>query len=595
MYVSRETYKNRIRIIIFIFSIFFVIFVSRLFYLQIVKYDRFFQLANSNRIKRLRIPAPRGNIYDKYGDIIAKTKPVYSLYVIPYDLKSVSSYLLSMYMDIPEDSLKKIIKNRSISPYQETRIKSAISDTLLSLIVSHKNQMQGVYLGVEPQRTYPYGTITGHITGYIGPVRKKEYLDTLKNKGYSLQDVIGRTGVEKEYEEYLKGKDGWRFVEVDAKGRELGPLREQKPIPPIKGNDLYLTIDINMQKLIDSLFNRYSAGAAVVMDVKTGDILAMYSKPSYDPTLFVKGISYKEWKKLVTDTLSPLWNRVIQGEYPPGSVFKIFIAGIGLNEGVVKPFTKQDYPCYGGMRIGNRYFKCWSKHGSLNLIEAIEQSCDVYFYQLGLKLGLDRIHRYGVECGFGRRTEVDIPGERKGLIPDSSWYNTKYGRYGWSRGHIANLSIGQGEVLLTPIQIATFFSGIGNQGVVYKPHIVYSIKDDKGDEIYRRKVEELLRLPFKDDVYSILDSAMVLVVNGDKGTARSCKLDSIVVMGKTGSAERGRKKTDALFASLAPADDPQICVVVVVENAGHGGGIAAPIAREIYRYYFNRRKNNEME
>ncbi len=592
MYIHHNLYKNRIKLFLLVIFIVYFLFIGRLFFLQIIKYKRFTQLSENNRIKRLRITAPRGDIYDCNNNLIATTNPVYSIYAIPHDLKPASSYMLSMYMGIKEDSLRKIIRKRSVSPYQETRVLSSISDTLLSMIVTHKNQLQGVYLSIEPQRTYLYKGITGHITGYIGPIRRREYLDSLKDKGYSLQDVIGRTGIEKYYEEYLKGKDGWRFVEVDATGRELGPLKEYNTVNATKGNSLYLTIDLNMQLLIDSLFNKYAAGAAVVMDVKTGDILAMYSKPYFNPTLFVKGIPYKMWNSLLTDTLAPLWNRAIQGEYPPGSVFKIFVAAIGLTENIVKSTTKQDYPCTGGMRIGNRTFNCWSKHGYLDLMHAIEQSCDVYFYQLGIKIGLNRIYKYGKSSGFGNYTGIDIPGERKGLLPDSSWYLSKYGKYGFGKGHVANLSIGQGEILLTPLQIASFFSSLANRGEILKPHIVKYIKDEKSKILYKRKIEIKSFLPFEDNVYPVLDSAMTLVVNGPKGTAKSCRLDSIVVMGKTGSSERGRKKTDALFASLAPAEDPEICVVVVVENSGHGGSVAAPIAREIYKYYFNKRGNN---
>jgi penicillin-binding protein 2 len=328
----------------------------------------------------------------------------------------------------------------------------------------------------------------------------------------------------------------------------------------------------------------------VALDPANGEILAFVSKPVYNTAGLSVGISYEEWNRIVNDPDHPLLNRVIQSQYPPGSTAKLLVAGAALEENLVSPRSHMSAPCGGGYQFGNRFFRCWKPegHGSLNLIGAIEQSCDVYFYQLGQKLGVNKWAEYAKKCGFGKRTGIDLPDEARGLAPTTDWYDRRLGKGKWSLGVMLNLAIGQGEFLNTPLQLANFYAALGNGGVLWKPHLLKKVQDQTGVQEYRPEIVE--RLPFSQETLEILKKSMVAVVQGERGTAHRSQVEGITVAGKTGTAENPHGKEHAWFACFAPADNPKIALAVLVENAGHGGDIAAPIARQMLEAYLLKHK-----
>jgi penicillin-binding protein 2 len=375
------------------------------------------------------------------------------------------------------------------------------------------------------------------------------------------------------------------YLEVSAGGKILGPLKDKRPLPYTVGSDLVLTIDSDLQVEAESALSMFNAGAVVVLDPQNGEVLTLVSKPGFDPNQFSSFLDENTWENLINDPFHPLLNRAIQGSYPPGSTYKLLTAGAALESKLVDRNTTFSY-CNGGFLFGNRVFRCWQPkgHGRLDLVQAIAQSCDVYFYQLSLKLGLDRWSEYARLCGLDKKYKIDLPDEIAGMIPTRQYYKKKFGQGEWIKNLVINLGIGQGEVLTTPLGLAVFYSALVNGGTVYQPHLLREIRSPEGRSTQNGKTV-LSHLPFSSSTLEILKEGLVEAVNSPSGTGGLARISDIVVGGKTGTAQNPHGREHAWFVGFAPADHPKIVVAVLVEQAGHGGTYAAPIARRIIERY----------
>jgi penicillin-binding protein 2 len=441
--------------------------------------------------------------------------------------------------------------------------------------------LPGVSIQIEPKRNYPYGKMAAHVLGYVSEINSEE----LKSKGYkdySPGDFIGKYGLEKNYENYLRGVDGEKRVEVDAIGREVRTLDIKESVP---GNNLYLNIDMEIQTLAEKALES-KKGGCIALETKTGAVIALVSRPSFDPNKFSSGITKEDWKEVTTDKTHPLQNRVIQGRYPPGSVFKIVLALKALDVGILNERT--NFLCRGSFPFGNRVFKCWKKggHGNVAIHRGIVESCDVFFYNVGVRLGIDRIHAMADQIGLGKLTGIDLPGEKQGLVPSSEWKKKTFGEP-WYEGETVSVSIGQGAVWLTPIQLAQLSSFVANEGVTFTPQIVNKIVSPEGKVIKAFDPVMNTDVKLKKEVINTVKEGMKGVVNEPSGTAYGSRIQNINMSGKTGTAqvaslEKGKLLGDhAWFIAFAPAEAPSISICVLVEHGGHGSSVSAPIAKII--------------
>jgi len=548
--------------------------------------------SEQNRIRVKKIVAPRGVIYDRNGKILAETRPSFNIYIIPEDIKDFNQTVdgLAQLMNMERDEIIEKLKAASnMPPSFPVKIKSDVTMDDVAKVEAHRVYLPGVQIQIEPKRYYNYGKTFAHLIGYVSEIsdeelKKKEY------KNYFPGDFIGRYGLERSYESYLRGIDGEKRVEVDAIGREIRTLDVKEPIP---GNNLYLNVDLEVQEVIDKALEN-KRGGSVVIDTKTGGVIALVSRPAFDPNKFTSGITKEEWQKIALDTRHPLQNRVIQGRYPPGSTFKILLALKGLEEGLIN--EKTSFLCRGGMPYGGRVFKCWKKggHGVVSIHRAIVESCDVFFYNLGLKLGVDKIHEMADIIGLGRKTGIDLPGEKDGLVPSTQWKQRVY-KTPWYEGETLSVAIGQGAVWLTPIQLVQLASIVANDGVNYKPKIVKKIVSPEGKTIKTFEPELNANLKFKKDTLRIVKDSMKGVVNEGSGTAYSSRIQHVSMSGKTGTAqsvgERGKNLGDhAWFIAFAPSEDPSIAISVLVEYGGHGSSAAAPVAKVVTETMFKEKK-----
>jgi len=588
-----ETKRDKLLLLFFVLL---VIFAFRLFYLQVVKHDYYRKLALSNRIQRERIIAPRGLILDRNGERLVVNMPVYQIDILPkVALEREEQLKLSCsLLGIDVVGLRKSIESwlKKYPDGREMTVIQSANKEQISVLRENRVLFPFFKLLMKPRRYYPEGDMATHVLGYIGEVTEE---DIRKNKDLHRGDIIGRAGVEYVYNRYLTGIDGVRIVEVGSDGAAVsevglsteqfnGMLGSKSPVP---GSDVYLTIDSRLQRIVEDAFN-WDKGAIVVMDPRNGEILAAASRPSYDPNIFLRGLSDEEWRKLNGDPSKPLFNRIVQALYPPGSVFKLVTAYAALTERVISSHQRLK-PCFGSYRFGNRSFGCWKPegHGLLDLHGAIVQSCDVFFYQLGEKLSADQFAEAGELFGLGRKTGIDLPGEASGILPDRHYYNKRYGERKWTQGLMLNYSIGQGEVLATPLQLAVLSAVIANGGRAVRPHIVKEIVDYKGRAVYSThvKAEEIKGLD--RGVVKFIGKAMVDVVQGENGTGKAARVAGITVAGKTGTAQNPHGEDHAVFVAFAPAENPSVVLSIIMENAGHGGAYAAPMAARILSRYFS--------
>ncbi|MCU0611273.1 MAG: penicillin-binding protein 2 [Candidatus Eisenbacteria bacterium] len=557
-----------------------VLLSARLFYLQILQGAHYLELADSNRVRLSIIKAPRGLMYDRSGRIVAQDRAASTIVLDPSygaDSTNVSMVAELLGMSVQEAWRKIGVAQRR---RDDCTLDPDATFATVSRIEERRDILRGTARRLSLRRRYPAGAAVGNLVGYIAEVSEKELNP---DSPYRMGDLIGRSGLERQYESVLRGERGFEFIQVDAAGRELGPVPERSAIAPIPGHDLRLSIDQNLQTLAWDLIGPDRQGAVVALDPRRGDVLALVSRPSFDPNVLGSGMGHAVWAQLNSDSLFPLLNRPIQCAYPPGSTFKIATAAAALAEGVIQPSDRKT--CTGAFLFGGRPFGCWKKtgHGSVDLRKAIVESCDVYFYQVGLAIGLERLSRWAHVFGFGEPTGIDLVNERSGLFPTVDWFNTTYGRGRWSRGTVVNLAIGQGEVLATPLQIAQFVGAIGNDGVMFAPRIAMESRDPVTGRRTVLADPKGRRLPLSPQTIALLKDAMAGVTEDPHGTAGRSRIPGVVMGGKTGTAQNPHGEDHAWFVGYAPADHPIIVACAFVERGGHGSSEAAPVASGVIK------------
>jgi len=595
-----EDFKGRHKYFMAFVGVAFFLILLQLWYLQVIKGSEYRRLSENNRIRIRENPADRGMLLDRKGLVLAHNRPSFEVYLVPEDLKVNPEVLARAgeMLNLAQDEIKeKIQSQKRRTSFRPVKIKSDIDWNELALLEFNRVHLPGLIVGVRPRRAYNYGNLASHLIGYLGEVDENE-LKKSKEAPYRMGALIGKYGVEHRWEADLRGLDGGQQIEVDALGREIKPLRSVEPFP---GNNVILTIDFDVQKAAEEAFQDKN-GALIAMDPKTGRILAMVSKPSFDPGLFARNISPEEWESLMENPHHPLQNKGIQGQYPPGSVFKIITAIAGLESGAITPNTQ--LTCTGTYPYGNRDFRCWKEggHGTLSLHRAIVESCDIYFYQVGLKVGVEGIAHYANEFGLGKATGISLPHEKPGIVPSTSWKKKRLG-VPWYSGETLSLAVGQGYLNVTPIQLLMLISAIANGGKVYLPQVVERVENIYGSPLKEYPPVELGKVNISENTLHIIQEALMGAVNEPHGTGWSCALKEIRVAGKTGTAQVIRmaqnfKKGDmnrmplkfrdhAWFVAYAPFEDPQISIAVLVEHGGFGAAAAAPIAKKVIEKYLN--------
>lgn len=559
-----------------------VILFMRLFDLQILRGDDMRRLSEQNRVRVKKILAPRGIIFDRTGKIMADTRPSFNLYIIQEDVTNFNQTVdgLAGLLEIDrEDIVERIREARDLPPSFPVKIRDDMSMDEVAKVEANRIYLPGVTIQIEPKRNYPFGAMAAHMLGYVSEIGPEELKDKKRYKGYTSGDYIGKFGLERAYETYLRGVDGENRVEVDATGREVRVLDR---VEPVSGNSLYLNVDMDIQAAVETALEG-KKGGCVVTDPKTGGVLTLVSKPAFDPNQLSSGINRDYWKQIATDKRHPLQNRAIQGRFPPGSTFKIVLALEGLEKGLVNESTT--FGCRGGFPFGNRVFKCWKKegHGSVAVHRAIVESCDVYFYNLGLKIGVDRIHEMAAAIGLTEVTGIDLPGEKAGLVPSTEWKQKTY-RDKWYEGETVSVSIGQGAVWLTPIQLMQLSAFVANEGVTFKPQIVNRVVSPRGEVVKTFEPVMKANTKISKKTMAIVREAMKGVVNDPRGTAQGSRLPDVLMSGKTGTAQsvgegKGGSGDHAWFIAYAPSDDPNLAMAVLVEHGGHGASAAAPLAK----------------
>lgn len=557
--------------------------------LQVIEHTELVTKSEKNRIRVELIVPRRGVVYDREGRVIMDNRPSYTVSVVPAEeVQGKTLPNLARLLNVDTLQIRKQIRKNMVSRYQPTPVKRDISFELVAILEEQSKRFPGVTYQMEQVRQYNRGLGTETFTGYVGEISDEE-LKRSDRETYHMGSIVGKKGLELQYDFLLRGQEGAAYIEVSAAGQILGQYKERAPVPSHPSADLILTIDNDLQQACAQALDTFCCGAIVAINPRNGNLLAMTSYPGYDANIFSSVIPESLWQEISSDSTHPLLNRPLSGLYPPASTVKFVAIGAGLEEGLITANSTLK-PCLGGMQFGNRYFRCWQPrgHGILTAAHALEQSCDVYLYQLGLKLGVDRLSEYFALCGFGRPTKIDLPVEAPGLNPTSQYYDSTYGVNRWTRALVLNNVIGQGEVLVTPLQLAQFFCGLANDGAVYQLHIVKKISQPAGEEI---TVEPKISfyLPFSRETMEVLKEGLSLVVEGEYGTARRLKNDLYSLGGKTGTAENPHGENHSWFIGMAPMGSPEIVVCAIVENAGHGSDVAAPVVGQIIKKYMEKK------
>lgn len=590
--------KQRIMLLSFVVSIVFLFLLLRLWHLQILSADDYHAMSENNRLRFVPVAASRGTILDRTGAILVSNRPSFSLAVIPQEVtdKEALLTLLSNLLGIDRTEMAdRWEKSKGRARYYPIVLASNISRDQVEIVEENRLRLPGIEIEMKPVREYTNNQLAAHLLGYIGEVSEKD-LNSADFADYNPGDYIGKNGIERALENELHGDDGGRQLEVDARGRVLRTVSETRPTV---GNSVVLTIDAAVQKQAERAFGD-QAGAAVVMDVNNGEILSFVSNPGFDPALFSGKLPVDVWQGYLNDDRHPLENKALSGQYPPGSTFKIITALSGLSNGTIN--NSSSVNCDGAYKLGTSIFKCWNKkgHGSTNLHKSLRESCDVFYYQLGEKLGVDKIATTAQAFKLGAPLGIELLNERSGLIPTTEWKQKQYGKR-WFQGETLSVAIGQGAVVLTPIQLASMIATVANEGTVYRPHLVKRIIDADGKLLKETKTEIIGKTPFSKESYRQVKEGLLAVVNEPGGTGGMARLYDVKVAGKTGTSQvvklrdssrstPYRYRDHALFVAFAPYEKPEIAVAVVVEHGEHGGSAAAPIAGRILRAYFDGKK-----
>lgn len=574
----------RRKIIQFIIVAFIGLIVFQLFRMQVIEYEVYTERSRSNSIKAIKLNSPRGVFYDRNLKVLVSNQPTYTIQITPSDYSDSLNSILENVVGIDSGRIAEILyQKRMYSEFLPRSIKKDVSFESIAWYEEQSEFLPGVNYIVDMQRDYSFGIKGSHIFGYLKEINADQ-LKLMKDK-YDMGDEIGFNGIEKAYEKYLRGEKGVNYFLVDSRRKTIGSyLNGSKNRRPVKGKDLVLSIDYFAQKSAEYLLQNHQ-GALVAIEPNTGEILALVSSPSYDLKDFASVTTHDLWKELSSDPRKPLFNRATMSVYPPGSTFKMITAIAALEEGIVNENWQVN--CAGGYQYGDRFFGCTHQHGRTNLIEAIEKSCNTYFYQLILKVGLDKWNEYAKLFGFGSRTGLDTQEESSGLLPSRDYYNRVYGKNKWSNGLTLNLTIGQGELGTTPLQLAVYTAALANGGTLYQPHLVKGVLNSKNNSI-EEFVFNSEKINISERTLDIIKKGMERVVSSPEGTASLIKLPDLTIAGKTGTSQNPFGKNHAVFVGYAPVDNPQIAIAVLVENIGYGSTFAAPIARDVIDAYINK-------
>lgn len=590
--------KQRVMVLSFVVGVVFLFLVIRLWHLQILNADDYLAKSENNRLRFVPVAASRGAILDRAGTVLVSNRPSFSLAVVPQEVRDKESLLtlLSTLLGLDRlDMSERWEKDKRRAKYYPIVLASNITRDQVEIVEENRLRLPGIEIEMKPVREYTSSQLAAHLLGYIGEVTEKE-LNSEGFENYNPGDYAGKNGIERALENELHGIDGGRQLEVDARGRVLRTISESYPSV---GNSVVLTIDAAVQKQAERAFGDL-AGAAVVMDVTNGEILAFVSNPGFDPSLFSGKLPADIWQGYLDDKRHPLENKALSGQYPPGSTFKMITALAGLQDNIINESTSVN--CSGSYELGTSTFKCWNKkgHGATNLRKSLRESCDVFYYQLGEKLGVDKIAAAAQSFKLGSSLGVELLNEKNGLIPTTEWKQKRFGKR-WYHGETLPVSIGQGAVIMTPIQLASMTATIANEGIIYRPHLVKRIVDADGKTLKETKSEVIGNATFSKESFRLVKLGMLSVVNDPGGTGAMARLYDVKVAGKTGTSQvvklRDAKintpyqfRDHALFVAFAPFEKPEIAVSVVIEHGEHGGAAAAPIAGRILRAYFDSKK-----
>ncbi|MCG8518982.1 penicillin-binding protein 2 [Marinobacter xestospongiae] len=572
--------------------------VARMYQLQVVEHDTYTTLSDKNRVQVQSVPPTRGLIYDRNDTLLAENRPVFSVTIVPERVPDLEVTLatLSRLLSVSEEDVERFKRrmHEPRRPYQALPLRYDLNEQEIAALAVHRHELPGVEVAAELVRYYPHGEITSHALGYVGRINREE-LQRIDPVNYAGTNYIGKSGIESFYEDKLHGKVGYQHVETNARGRTLRVLSRENPVP---GEDLKLHLDLRLQKLAYQLLDG-RRGAIVAIDPESGGLLALASVPGFDANLFVTGISVAAYRELSTSHDKPLFNRALRGQYPPGSTIKPMMAVAALDSGVTTREREVWDPGYFQLKSGGRRYRDWKRggHGWVDLTRSMAESCDIYYYDAAVRMGIDTMYEYLDQFGFGEDTSLDVRGALPGLLPSRDWKRATRSEP-WYPGDSVNLGIGQGFMLATPLQLATATAVVANRGQWVQPRLLRDVVgDDPLAAVLPEATREDMVLNNQDDWEFVVDS-MEEVMHGRRGTARRSGAGASYRMaGKTGTAQvfslaqdeeydadeiRERLRDHALFVGFAPVDDPEIVVSVIVENGGGGSSTAAPVARELF-------------
>ena len=553
------------------------IIIMSFFRTQILGHGKYQLQSETNRLRPIPLPAPRGVIYDRNGHVMAENVPGYTVSLLPgpeMNLRSTLARIASI-ANIDSADIERVLQRARRAPYQPALVLGDAHFSVVSALEERRVAIPGLLIQAEPKRYYPDTGIVSHLVGYVGEVTEGERA-TRRFAAVRLGGLVGKDGLEREYDDTLRGSEGVRFVEVSARGQMVREAEAAANLSPVPGIDLHTTIDLDLQRYVSHAFPAGQRGALLALNPNTGEVLALYSAPGFDPNAFVGGISAPYWRSLNENPARPLLDRAIQARYPPGSTWKLAVAAMALKRGIVGPRSRMPIPCRGGLQYGNRYFRCWDAHGhgDLTLTDAIAQSCDVYFYQLGIKLGVTSLLEDANAWGFRGRTGIDLPGEIPSEFPTGpEYYDRLYGARRWTSAVALNLAIGQGENAQTLVQMVRLYQQLASDGRMRTPFVVRPSSTSGAENV---------SLELSADQLATLRRAMIAVV--EQGTARGSRIASLTIAGKTATAQNPHGLDHGWFIGFAPADKPEIVVGAIIEFAQHGTAVAPLVSRTIAHY-----------
>jgi penicillin-binding protein 2 len=606
---ERRLFQRRAVVMLILVVTMLGVLVARMYQLQVVEHEIYTTLSDKNRVQVQSVSPPRGLIYDRNGELLAENRPVFSVTLVPERVGDMEQTLakLGRLLDVSDEDrerFRRLLQERR-RPFQALPLRYDLNEQEIARLAVHRHELPGVEVAAELVRYYPHGELTAHALGYVGRINRQE-LQRIDPVNYAGTNYIGKSGVERFYEGLLHGRVGYQHVETNARGRTLRVLERENPVP---GEDIELHMDLRMQRLAHKLLDG-QRGAIVAVEPSTGGLLALASVPGFDANLFVTGIGVDAYRELSESPDNPLFNRALRGQYPPGSTLKPMLAVAGLDSGATTRDKTIWDPGFFTLKTGGRRWRDWKRsgHGWVDLKDSVAQSCDIYFYEMAVDMGVDTMHDYLSRFGFGEEATLDVSGALSGIVPSRDWKRAIHNEP-WYPGDSVNLGIGQGFMLATPLQLATATSVIANRGTWAEPRLLKGVMGDVTvDEVLPRQTHQTIALK-NPDTWEFVADAMAEVMHGTKGTARGAgRGASYRMAGKTGTAQvfslaedeeyveedvRERLRDHALFVGFAPVDNPKIAVAVIVENGGSGSGTAAPVARAMFDAWLLEYSGNE--